>query len=51
MIQKLKDFADKYIAPTSRLDTETAIAGIQTRVKLNAARRPQVDAWLKKQGY
>ncbi|HZV37802.1 MAG TPA: M1 family metallopeptidase [Pseudoxanthomonas sp.] len=48
MAQKLKDFADKYIAPTSRRDTETAIAGIQTRIKLNAARRPQIDAWLKK---
>lgn len=48
MVQKLKDFADKYIAPTSRRDTETAIAGIETRIKLNAARRPQIDAWLKK---
>lgn len=48
MVQKLKDFADKYIAATSRRDTETAITGIQTRIKLNAARRPQIDAWLKK---
>ncbi len=48
MVQKLKDFADKYIAPTSRRDTETAIVGIQNRIKLNAARRPQIDAWLKK---
>ncbi len=51
MAQKLKDFADKYIAVTSRRDTETAITGIQTRIKLNAARRPQIDAWLKKNGY
>ena len=48
MVQKLKDFADRHIAPTSRRDTETAIAGIQTRIKLAAARRPQIDAWLKK---
>ncbi|GAB2500309.1 M1 family metallopeptidase [Pseudoxanthomonas sangjuensis] len=48
MVDKLKDYADKYIAPTSRRDTESAIAGIQTRIKLNAARRPQIDAWLKK---
>lgn len=48
MVQKLKDFADKYIAATSRRDTETAITGIQTRIKINAARRPQIDAWLKK---
>jgi aminopeptidase N len=48
MVQKLKDFADKYIAPTSRRDTETAIASIETRLKLNAARRPQIDAWLVK---
>ncbi|MFT3755964.1 MAG: M1 family metallopeptidase [Pseudoxanthomonas sp.] len=47
MIDKLRDYADKYIAATSHRDTETAIAGIQTRIKLNAARRPQVDAWLK----
>jgi aminopeptidase N len=46
MVQKLKNYADQYIAPTSRRDTETAIVGIQTRVKLNAARRPQIDAWL-----
>jgi len=50
MIQKLKDFAEKYIAPTSRRDTETAIAGIQTRIKLTAARRPQIEAWLKTRG-
>jgi len=50
MVQKLKDFADKHIAPTSRRDTETAIAGIQTRIKLNAARRPQIEAWLKQHG-
>ncbi|MFT3762600.1 MAG: M1 family metallopeptidase [Pseudoxanthomonas sp.] len=48
MVDKLKDYADKYIAPTSRRDTETAIAGIQNRIKLNAARRPEIDAWLEK---
>lgn len=48
MVDKLKGYADKYIASTSRRDTESAIAGIQTRIKLNAARRPQIDAWLKK---
>ena len=50
MVRKLKEFADKYIAPTSRRDTETAIAGIQTRIKLREQRLPQVDAWLKQHG-
>ena len=51
MVDKIKAYADKYIAASSRRDAETAIAGIQTRVKLRAERKPQVDAWLKQQGY
>jgi aminopeptidase N len=47
MVDKIRAFADKYIAPTSRRSAETAIAAIQTRVRLRASNLPQVDAWLK----
>jgi len=51
MVDKIRDYADKYIAPTSRRDAETMIAGIQTKLKLRAERKPQIDAWLKQHGY
>jgi len=51
MVDKIKAFADAHIAPTSRRDAETAIAGIQTRLRLRAERKPQVDGWLKQKGY
>ena len=51
MVDKIKAFADAHIAPTSRRDAETVIAGIQTKLRLREERKPQVDAWLKKQGY
>ncbi|WJI14333.1 M1 family metallopeptidase [Pseudoxanthomonas winnipegensis] len=49
MVAKIKAYADKYIAPTSRRAAETVMTSIQTRVKLQAERRPQVVAWLKQQ--
>ncbi len=51
MVDKIKAFADAYIAPTSRRDAETVMNSIQTRFKLREQRLPQVDAWLKKNGY
>lgn len=51
MVDKIRAFADKHIAPTSRRDAETAITGIQTKLKLRAQRKPQIDAWLKNNGY
>ena len=51
MVAKIKAFAEQHIAATSRRDAETVMSGIETRIKLRAQRRPQVDAWLKKQGY
>jgi aminopeptidase N len=51
MVAKVKAYADQYIAPTSRRDAETVMTGIETRVRLRAARLPQLDAWLKQQGY
>ena len=51
MVDKIKAFADKYIAPTSRRDAERVMVGIQTRIKLQAQRLPQIEAWLDKNGY
>jgi aminopeptidase N len=50
MVDKIKAFADKYIAPTSRRDAETSIANIRYRVMVRNDRLPAVDAWLKKNG-
>lgn len=49
MVDKIKRYADQYIAPTSRRAAETVMTGIQTRVKLQAERLPQIQAWLKQQ--
>lgn len=49
MADKIQAFAEQHIAESSRRDAQTAISGIQTRVKLRAQRRPQIDAWLKQQ--
>lgn len=51
MVDKIRAFADKYIAPTSRRSAETAIASIQTRLKLRAQQLPQVEAWLRENGH
>jgi len=48
MIRKLRDYADKHVAPTSRNATETAIANIEYRLKVREQRMPEIDAWLKK---
>jgi aminopeptidase N len=50
MVDKIRAFADKYIAPTSRRSAETAIAAIQTRVRLRARNLPQIEAWLEQKG-
>jgi aminopeptidase N len=46
MVGKLNAYAGANLAPTSRGDVEAAIAAIQDRVKVNAARLPEIDAWL-----
>ena len=51
MVAKIKAFTEQHIAATSRRDAETVMSGIETRIKLRAQRKPQVDAWLKQQGY
>lgn len=47
-VDKIKAYAEKYLAPTSRRDAETAISTIQTRVMLRERRTPQITAWLKR---
>ncbi|MCL7713488.1 M1 family metallopeptidase [Stenotrophomonas mori] len=51
MVDRVRAFAEQHIAATSRRDAETVIGGIQTRLKLRAERKPQIDAWLQKNGY
>jgi len=50
MIVKLKAFADKHIAASSRRATDTAVANIEYRTKVRSERLPAIDAWLKKNG-
>lgn len=44
---RIKAYAEQYVAPTSRQAADNAINTIQTRVKLRAASLPQIKAWLK----
>jgi aminopeptidase N len=46
MIQKLSEYAGANLAPTSRRDTDTAIAAIRDRIKVRNERMPEIDAWL-----
>jgi aminopeptidase N len=50
MIDRLKGYAEANLAPTSRGDVDAAIAAIQDRIRTNAARLPEIDAWLKQNG-
>ena len=47
---RIKAFADKSIAASSRRDTDTAIAGVRYRNQVLTQRIPAVEAWLKKNG-
>jgi len=47
MVGKLKAYAGASLAASARGDVDAAIASIQDRVKVNAARLPEIDAWLK----
>jgi aminopeptidase N len=50
MVVKLQDYAHANLAPGSRGDVEAAIAAIRDRIKVNAARLPEIDAWLANNG-
>ena len=47
MIGKLKAFADRYIAATSRRATDTTIANIVYRRQVHDTRLPAIDTWLR----
>ena len=46
MVDKLSAYAQANLAPGSRGDVEAAIAAIRDRIQVNAARLPEIDAWL-----
>ncbi|WP_323143520.1 M1 family metallopeptidase [Massilia phyllosphaerae] len=46
MVGKLNAYAGANLAASARGDVDAAIASIQDRVKVNAARLPEIDAWL-----
>jgi aminopeptidase N len=50
MIAKLRGYATANLAASSRGDVFSAIAAIEDRIKTNAARLPEIDAWLKANG-
>jgi aminopeptidase N len=50
MIGKLKAYADKNIAASSRRATDTAVANITYRSKVKKERLPAIGAWLGKHG-
>ncbi|MDB6162810.1 MAG: aminopeptidase, partial [Xanthomonadaceae bacterium] len=51
MVDKLKAFADRYIAAGSRRATDTAIASIVYRRHVRDARLPAIDRWLSERGH
>ena len=48
MVGKLRNYADRHVAVSSRRATETAIADIGYRIGIRKQRLAQIDAWLKK---
>jgi hypothetical protein len=50
MVDKLGAYAQANLAPGSRGDVEAAAAAIKDCIRVNAARLPEIDAWLAKTG-
>jgi len=50
MVGKLNAYAGANLAASARGDVDAAIAEIEDRVRVNAARLPEIDAWLGKNG-
>ncbi|MES2149570.1 MAG: M1 family metallopeptidase [Pseudomonadota bacterium] len=46
MIGKIKAYAEQNLAAGSRRDADSAVAGINYRLKVRAERLPAIDAWL-----
>ena len=51
MIGKIEDYATRYIAGGSRRASKTAVVNIQNRIKVRAAKLPEIDAWLASHGH
>jgi hypothetical protein len=50
MVGKLNAYAGANLVATARRATDTAIAGINYRIKVRAERLPEIDAWLARNG-
>jgi hypothetical protein len=50
MIAKLEDYAKRYLNPQSRGRVDVAIASIRDRIRVRAARLPDISRWLEKAG-
>jgi aminopeptidase N len=50
MVAKLQGYGQANLAAGSRGDLDAAIAAVQDNVRVNAARLPEIDAWLQRQG-
>jgi aminopeptidase N len=50
MAGKVQAYAEAHIAPEARRDAETAIVGINDRIKVRRERLPEIDAWLARHG-
>ncbi len=48
MIEKIQDYAQKYIAPGSRRVANSVVANIKYRMMIRKDRLPAIDAWLEK---
>jgi aminopeptidase N len=46
MVTKLKSYAEAHLAAGSRRSADTAIAGVEDRVRVRKDRLPAIDAWL-----
>jgi len=49
MAGKVKAYAEAHIALDARRDAQTAIVGINDRIKVRRERLPEIDAWLARQ--
>jgi aminopeptidase N len=49
MIGKIRAYAAANLAPGSRRSADTAVAGIEYRIKVRRERLPAIDAWLARQ--
>ncbi|TFI56493.1 M1 family peptidase [Sphingomonas parva] len=46
MVDKIEDYARRYLTPESRRPADTAIAGIRDRVRVKTERLPDISRWL-----